>query len=377
MVMELGEMKKILYFITTSEWGGASQYVYNLCKYEKARGNKVYLVVGSIGKLSNEIQKLGIKVFIVKEVRKNISPLNDIISIFKIQKLIRKINPDIVHLNSSKAGVIGRIACRNIKNKNMKVVFTVHGWSFTDGIPSNFKKFLFRWIERLVSRFTDLFICVSNYDAKIGRRDKVLNSKSNVVVIHNGTLPPQQKAEINHAVHTPIRLVMIARFSKQKRQEQLIKALGQIDKKLFHLTFVGDGETLDECKQLVNELNLSKNITFVGFKDNVAPYLIKNDVYILTSFYEGLPLGIIEAMSFGLPIIASNVGGNSELVTNNINGYLVNNTHELIKSILLLIHDQNKIEVMGQKSYSIFLDGLTLKKNMNEVNSAYKSLFEE
>lgn len=366
-------MKKILYFITTSEWGGASRYVYELCRYEKEKGNKIYLVVGTKGELSNKVKRLGIRVFIISSVKRNISPINDFKSILTLRKLIKKINPDIIHLNSSKAGAIGRLACKSIKDTKAKVVFTVHGWAFTDGISSKLKKFLFRNIERMLSSLTDLFICVSNYDKKIGKRDKVLSCKSNVVVIHNGSERPQPSS-INHSFHYPIRLVMVARFSEQKDQESLIKAVNELSKNTYFLTFVGTGKTLEKNKKLVSDLKLNNNIKFVGFKKDVSDILISSDVFILATHYEGLPISIIEAMSYGLPVIASDVGGNNELVQNASNGYLVNNIEEMRKAISYLISNSLEVKRMGSNSLKQYIKNFTLQKSMELTDSQYDLL---
>lgn len=374
--MGLDKMKKIMYFITTSEWGGASQYVYNLCKFEKDKGNKVYLAVGSQGELSNRVKELQIPVFIVKSVKRSINPVSDIKAIFEMRELIKRINPDILHLNSSKAGIIGRVACKSIKHQKAKVVFTVHGWAFTDGVPSKFKKSLFRSAEKIVSGLADLFICVSKYDQYIGKRDKVLNNKTNSVVIYNGSQNPNSDL-INYTVHNPLKLVMVARFSPQKNQKLLIEALKKINPNSYQLTFVGDGETLIDCKRLVEQLSLSNSINFVGFKKDVGPYLVNNDVYILTTHYEGLPISIIEAMSYGLPILASDVGGNSELVTNNVNGYLVNNVNELVNSILRLISNPDRVKDMGKKSRVMFQKKFTLNKSIEGINMAYEKLLKK
>lgn len=368
------KMKKILYFITTSTWGGASQYVYDLCKYEIEKGNKVYLAVGSKGNLSKKVEKLGCKVYIIDSVKRNIDPINDMKSIFAVRKLIKDITPDIVHINSSKAGIIGRIACRNL-DPHIKVIFTVHGWAFTDGVSSRLKKSLYRIIEKSVRHFTDLFICVSYYDEKIGKREKVLDSTSNVKVIHNGSVTPSEQS-INYSVHTPLRLVMIARFSPQKDQETLINAVTNLPKDSYKLTFVGDGETLQTNKELASKYGLNHNIKFVGFKDDISNELINNDVYILSTHYEGLPISIIEAMSYGLPILATNVGGNSEMVKNNINGFLFTSKDELVDKLNYLINNPEIVKKMGQQSYRIFSDEYSLSQCLTKINNSYLELLD-
>lgn len=365
-------MKKILYFITTSNWGGASQYVYDLCKYEMKKGNKVYLAVGSEGELSKKVEELGCKVYIVNSVKRNIDPINDVRSIFAIRKLVKKVEPDIVHLHSSKAGVIGRIACCNL-NSHIKVIFTVHGWAFTDGIPSETKKRIYRMAEKVVSPLTTLFICVSYFDKRIGLRDKVLSKNSNVIVIHNGA-PEPPKGFVAHSIHKPIRLVMTARFSNQKDQMSLIRAVKNLPTDQYQLSFVGDGPNLAECKRLADGLGLTSNIKFVGFQRNVRAFLEENDIYVLTSHYEGLPLSIIEAMSFRMPVIASDVGGNKELIKNKENGFLVHNVEELTKSLLFFINNPNEIKKMGEKSFSLYKNDYKLEDRLEEIDRAYNDL---
>lgn len=362
---------KIMYFITTSNWGGASKYVYELCKYEVERGNDVYFVTGAQGLLLEKVKELGnVKTFVIDSVNRSIDPINDLKSIFIIRRLVSQIKPDIVHLNSSKAGIIGRLACIG---KKTKVVFTVHGWSFTDGIGSNLKKFIYKNIEKSVSRFTDLFICVCEYDKKLGINKKVLNSKTPVVVIYNGSSKPVDN-EVNFSIHDPIRLVMVARFSPQKNQRALIEALKDFPKDKYHLVFVGEGETMLSCKKLVKSLDLKDNIEFLGFKDDVTQELIANDACLLITHYEGLPISIIEAMSYGMPVIASDVGGNRELVINNKNGYLVNNIKDIQNSITNLINNPDLVKQMGETSYKLYKDKFTISRNTESVNKEYERL---
>lgn len=366
---------KILYCITSSSWGGAQLHVLELCADQLARGNEVTFIVGNKGPLLDKVKQLkGVKVILLPSLVREISPTNDIKAIVELRKIIKSESPDIVHLHSSKAGVIGRLSSIGLRKK-IKVVFTVHGWAFTDGVSSRLKKSLYRIIEKSVRHFTDLFICVSYYDEKIGKRDKVLDSKSNVKVIHNGSTTPSEQS-INYSVHMPLRLVMIARFSPQKDQETLINAVTKLPKDSYKLTFVGDGETLQTNKELVSKYGLNHNIKFAGFKDDISDELINNDVYILSTHYEGLPISIIEAMSYGLPILATNVGGNSEMLENNINGFLFTSKDELAEKLNYLINNPETVKKMGQESYRIFSDEYSLSQCLTKINNSYLELLD-
>lgn len=366
---------KILYCITSSSWGGAQLHVLELCADQLARGNEVTFIVGNKGPLLDKVKQLkGVKVILLPSLVREISPTNDIKAIVELRKIIKSESPDIVHLHSSKAGVIGRLSSIGLRKK-IKVIFTVHGWAFTDGVSSRLKKSLYRIIEKSVRHFTDLFICVSYYDEKIGKREKVLDSTSNVKVIHNGAVTPSEQS-INYSVHTPLRLVMIARFSPQKDQETLINAVTNLPKNSYKLTFVGDGETLQTNKELASKYGLNHNIKFVGFKDDISNELINNDVYILSTHYEGLPISIIEAMSYGLPILATNVGGNSEMVKNNINGFLFTSKDELVDKLNYLINHPETVKKMGQQSYRIFSDEYSLSQCLTKISNSYLELLD-
>ena len=366
---------KILYCITSSSWGGAQLHVLELCADQLARGNEVTFIVGNKGPLLDKVKQLkGVKVILPPSLVREISPTNDIKAIVELRKIIKSESPDIVHLHSSKAGVIGRLSSIGLRKK-IKVIFTVHGWAFTDGVSSRLKKSLYRIIEKSVRHFTDLFICVSYYDEKIGKRDKVLDSTSNVKVIHNGSTTPSEQS-INYSVHMPLRLVMIARFSPQKDQETLINAVTKLPKDSYKLTFVGDGETLQTNKELVSKYGLNHNIKFAGFKDDISDELINNDVYILSTHYEGLPISIIEAMSYGLPILATNVGGNSEMLENNINGFLFTSKDELAEKLNYLINNPETVKKMGQESYRIFSDEYSLSQCLTKINNSYLELLD-
>lgn len=366
---------KILYFITTSNWGGASEHVFELCKYEEKLGNSVTFVTGSKGELLNRIETIpNVSTRVIDSVKRKISPLNDIRSVLVLRKLIKKINPDIIHLHSSKAGILGRLAAIGL---DCKVIFTVHGWSFTDGISSRFRKKVFKYIEKIVAPLADLYICVSNYDKQIAYREKVLNpNKNKVVVVHNGAPLNKDCASFStNNISKITKFIMVARFSNQKDQIGLIKACGLLSSEdKFRLTFVGSGPNLEKCKALVQKMGLGNSIQFLGFKRNVNTYLKKNDVFVLSTHYEGLPISIIESMSVGMPIIASNVGGNKELVFNKKNGFLVNNEKELVRALKYFIDNKKEIIRMGKKSQKIYLRDFTLSKNLNNIHRQYKTL---
>lgn len=361
---------KILYCITSSSWGGAQLHVLELCQDQVKRGNEVYFIVGNKGLLLDKIRKIkGIHTYVLPSLHREVSPINDVKAIFQLRKLIKNISPDILHLHSSKAGTLGRLAAIGL---NCKVIFTVHGWAFTDGNGKESQRSLYRFVEKLVEPLTNLYICVSEYDKQIGYRDKVLKKRDNVLVVHNGV--PKHSLKKRERFNIPIKIIMVARFSPQKNQEMLIRSLRKIDKSKFQLAFVGDGETLNHNKKLVKKLGLEDNTKFYGFQQDVLSFLEKSDLYILTTHYEGLPISIIEAMSCSLPIIASDVGGNSELVRNGFNGFLISSIQELEKRLNILLDNPKLLKKMGDNSFKFFNKKFELARCLNTVNNCYEQI---
>lgn len=364
---------KILYCITQAKWGGAQAHVFELIKDQLNRKNDVYLVVGENGVLVDRLHEIGFSNIYILSYMKRAIGVNDIFAVFALRRFIKKIKPDLIHLHSSKAGIIGRIAASFTK---CRVVFTIHGWSFTDGIAAK-KKNVYRIIEKFMMYFTDLVICVSQFDFKIGVRDGVIKpQKKNAVVIHNGVSIPKKINNIdNDTKSSKIKIVMTARFSFQKDQDTLIKAISSIKSKKVEMIFVGDGETLKLCKALVNRLHLTSTVRFEGFQANVDKYLENCNIFVLSTHYEGLPISIIEAMSHKLPIIATNVGGINELVVDGENGFLCNGSvADMSEKLNLLIQNTNLCKKMADKSFDIYINEYVLADKLNKINYEYEQL---
>lgn len=365
---------KILYGITSSNWGGAQENVFQLISHRLKKNDNVVLVVGNKGALTAKVKSEfpQVKIYIINTMVRNINFIKDIKSMVTFRKIIRKEKPDIIHLHSSKAGVIGRIAGGNNK---AKTIYTVHGWPFTNKDGSVLKNSIFSFIERSLSSVTDYYICVSRYDECLGVKKKIFSKgENNYETIHNAIKKHNDVFRRGKLAGGALNIIMVARFSPQKDQEGLIRVLSKLDKKSYKMTFVGDGPTLAKNKALCERLNISDRVNFLGFKENVISLLNQNDLFILSSHYEGLPYSIIEAMSTGLPIIASNVGGNNELVANNVNGYLYDSYKDLYLRLRELIGDKEKVKKMGEESYRMFEDNFQIEKQMKKVDKVYNLL---
>ncbi|MGP6379010.1 glycosyltransferase family 4 protein [Yersinia bercovieri] len=359
---------RVLYIITrANEIGGAQVHVKDLCIKLLAEGHKPEVIVGESGLLVDMLKSKGINVHILPSLVRDISPLKDISCIFKLRKLVKKINPDIVTLHSSKAGIIGRLS---LIFSGIPVVFTVHGWSFADGVSKSKKRF-YILIERAVSLFTDIIITVSKQDKELALKYKVA-SNSKQIVIHNGI--SKKSIETRNTVNSEcIRLISVARFCEQKDHETLLNSLYLLKNESWHLSLVGKGPNLDKIKKLAVTLGLDNKIDFLGERTDVENLIASSDVFLLISNWEGFPISILEGMRASLPVIASDVGGINESVENGVTGYLVKKADvlALTECIKKLISDRTLRLYMGKNGCESFNNKFTFDHMYNKTKEVY------
>ncbi|KKW67229.1 hypothetical protein AAV94_11610 [Lampropedia cohaerens] len=312
---------KILYIITQSESiGGASLHLLDLAEGIQQRGHQVLLAAGGAGLLAQHARKRELLYLPLTSLVRDISIAKDIKAVGELTALIRREKPDIVHLHSSKAGVIGRIAAKLTRTP---CVFTAHGWAFTEGISPR-KRQLYRLIEKYCAGLAQRIITVSNYDRHLAIDLKVAPPQK-LITIHNGVhdTPIRRQPIILLPGDAPIRFIMVARFQAPKQQMALIQALTSSNLDDWQLSLPGAGPLLNTAQMLAREVDREQRVSFPGECNDIAQRLADADVFVLISAWEGLPLSIIEAMRAGLPVVASDVGGVRELVVHGETGLLV------------------------------------------------------
>jgi glycosyltransferase involved in cell wall biosynthesis len=171
---------------------------------------------------------------------------------------------------------------------------------------------------------------------------------------------------------------IVGRLSEEKRHIDLLNAFEEVLKTFpdASLLIVGDGYLRKNLEKKVTEMHLANNITFTGFQENVFTYLKKMDVFVLPSRTEGTPLSILEAMSVGIPVIATNVGGIPEIVIDNETGLLVSpeSPLDLANSIKKLLSNPRMMNKMGQKAKALVLQRFNPINFIREHEAVYKSL---
>lgn len=357
---------KVLYVITRSDvMGGASVHLLDLVSGLKQRGYETEVLAGGEGVLQTIAQARGIEVRSLRYLVRNISPVSDFMAFFELKRHIKQINPDLVHLHSSKAGLIGRIVCAYLR---VPCVFTAHGWAFTEGVSENSRK-IYKTLERLVASLSRRIIAVSEYDRQLALKNGV-GSAELIVTVRNG-VPDKNQGYLRDTGQESVRLIMVARFEAPKDQKRLIAILATLKHLKWTLELVGDGPELLSAQILSNSLGLQDRVIFSGACSDVPARLSKADAFILLSKWEGLPLTILEAMSLNLPVIASDVGGVNETIDTE-SGILVTDDYSISKALTHIITEPELRLSMGNAARQRYEQFFTVGRMLDDTQAIYE-----
>lgn len=380
-------MPKILYFITQSEFGGAQRYVFDLVS--NLRGEfQVAVAIGeqkNNGILAKILQKNNIEYFIISHLKRNISPINDVIAFFKIIKLIKKYQPDIIHLNSSKISILGSLASLLAGRKSLRVIYTVHGWVFNEPLPAWLKSFYLR-AEKFTAKFKNKIICVSEYDKQVALNYKIAPAEK-LVTVHNGlgSINFYTKEEARKTLNYQNQNLLIGSIGnlyKTKGYEYLIEAADiLINKNRISASFIiiGDGSERKNLKSLIKKYHLENNFILTGQVDEAAKLLKAFDIYVCSSVKEGLPYSVLEAMAAGLPIVAAKVGGIPEMIVDpstdlkQANGLIATpaDAEDLAKKIKEFAIDKTLSTILGKKAEQGVSQNFGLEKMVEATKNVY------
>ncbi len=292
---------RVLIVITLAEVGGAQTYVMSLLPALTARFDVTVAAWGP-GPLRAAAERAGATYVPLQWVRRELNPWHDLRGLLELIGLFRRTRPQLVHANSSKAGVLGRLAA--VIARVPVRVFTVHGWAFKayHGLPSR----LYLWADRAMRPLTTSIVCVSDTERAAGLRARTCTA-AQTTVIRNAVETEDVPAAT--LAGRPPRVVSVGRLKEPKTFDTLLRALALLDQSTFRASIVGDGPDRAELETLA-----SPSVELLGERDDVAQLLAESDVFVLSSASEGMPMSVLEAMAAGLPIVASAVGGVPELV---------------------------------------------------------------
>lgn len=378
-------MKRKVMIISETTSGGVRKHILDLLlnldieKYELyfayslKRADETMMM--NISKLKNR----GIHLIELKYMNREINLIQEMKALNELNKIIRQISPDIVHCHSSKAGAIGRISAKVSGIK--KIYYTPHAYIMQNPSINKIKKIIFTNIERVLSRHcTTKTINVSNGEKNFAEK---LNIDKNIKfqVIYNGVDEEithgnivQLKKELD-IEEEDIVVGVAARMDDQKDPFTFIKIAEKVSSKNENIKFIyiGDGEYKNKIETYIAENSLEKNIKLLGFRNDTEQLLQIMDIYLVTSLYESMPYSLIEALKYGLPIVATNTIGNNEIVIERNNGLMFNikDVDEGASKIKEIIKDKEKIHFMSKNSYKLFKCKFLLDNMINKVEALY------
>lgn len=327
-------MQKALLVITKSNWGGAQRYVFDLATTLPKDEYAVSVVLGGTGlpgapggRLEDELRRRDIRTLFVSAFMRDVSLLNEWRVLRHLWDLFAVERPNVVHLNSSKAGGLGALAARLAGVP--RIVFTVHGapWEEDRGPMSRALIRFFSWLtflmcHRIITISTDAF-------ERIGAMPMCAQK---VRLVHNGISALQflDRAEARAALapEAPADLFLIGAVGEltwNKGYHVLLRAARTLKRRghAFLLCIIGEGEERTFLETMIEEENLQDVVRLIGFKPDAYQYLKAFDLFALSSLKEGLPYVALEAGQAGLPLVASAVGGIPDLIGDRVSGLRV------------------------------------------------------
>lgn len=301
--------------------------------------------------------------------------IGNIKAYYQLDKIIKELQPEVIHCNTPIGGVLGRL-CGH-KNKVDKIIYTAHGFHFYKGAPL-INNVVYKTIERILAHYTDVLITMNEEDFQSAKKLK-LKANGNVYKVNGVGINTEEYCNVKvdrNEYRKSLGLkeddfvcIAMGDLIKRKNFPTAIKAIGKCNNSQIHYLICGTGPELENLKKLSNQLNVEKQIHFLGFRNDIKELLSISDCFLFTSLQEGLPRSLMEAMASGLPCIVSDIRGNNDLIKNGINGFLVLNINDLKDKILTLYKNvelRNKISITNKKTITRY-DTCNVEKQILKV----------
>lgn len=380
--------KKILYVITKSNFGGAQRYVFDLAQAFHAKQYDVVVALGGTGKRGDEkgtlaslLDAQNIKTIFVPHFARDIFFINDILAFFELIQIIQTEKPDVLHTNSSKAGGLGALAGRLCGVK--KIIFTSHGLTFDESWRPWWQRLLIRyttWLTILLSHNT---ILISSDNLKTARGLGFVTNKLSLIYngIGNPRYAPRADARLtitelsSNKPQFDCWVGMVAELHPNKNIDVAIKAVAALVEKNIHveLFVIGAGEMREQLQSLAIQRGIAKQVHLLGFVMDASRFVTAFDTFILTSKKEGLPYVLLEAGKGGVACIASDIGGNRDIIDHKENGFLVEqNETSLADAIQLYCEDRELRERHARALQSKIETTFSIETMTTETKSLYQ-----
>lgn len=384
----MSKKKKILFCITKGNFGGAQRYVYDLATNLPKSQFEAMVACGT-KEGTSLIQKLAernVRTITLESSEREINLKNDLKTLRTLIEIIKEEKPEIVHLNSSKMGLLGSFAVFILKltGKHRAIsVFTAHNWAFNEKNRPLFSRIIHYIGHYWTVVFCDITIAVSE---KIKRDIAWVPGwhflKDKIKVIYNGSenfrmLSKKEARQFLAGADDKKTIIFsVSELHPNKGVDVALKALAMLPKekrvKIIYC-IAGSGEERDKLQNMAKNIDILDTVKFLEFVPDAKKYLSGADIFLLPSRNEAFPYVILEAGIAGMPIIATSVGGIPEIIKDMQNGILVHprNPKEIAEAIIYLLDHKEKQEEFGNEIKKTVTNFFSLDRMLSETLKIY------
>jgi glycosyltransferase involved in cell wall biosynthesis len=386
-----GEPVRVLRLIARLNMGGPALHVAYLTKGLEERGYETTLAAGSLARgessMSFVARELGVDVLTIPQLHREVSLLWDPVSVVRLVGLIRRLRPHILHTHTAKAGALGRFAALLAGDARPPViVHTFHGHVLR-GYFDPVRTFVFRLLERLTARETTRLVAVSPevrddlVALGVAPQEKFSVIRLGIGLDSRITDGGGSRQELRRLYGVPEdRFVVgwIGRMTAIKRVEDILLAFRELRGRGLDTTLcvVGDGPDRESVERRAHELGVARHVLFVGYQREIAPYYAFLDALLLPSANEGTPVVAIEALAARRPVVATDVGGVSDVVREGVDGFLVRvgDVTAMADSLERLARDPELRARMGDEGHERVTARYRVERLVDDVDELYREL---
>ena len=403
---------RILRIIARLNVGGPAIQAISLSGDLNKDNYKTLLVCGKVGPYEGDMsylaRKKGVHSRTLSRFGREISPIDDLNSLWALRTIIKQFRPHIIHTHTAKAGTLGRLAgvlfnMTRPSDVKAKLVHTFHGHTFHSYF-SGLRTFFFIQIERFLSKLTDKIVVISPLQKEdICRTFKIAPPEKVTIIPLGFELTPfigceKRRSKIRDQyfpfdTEETLLVGIIGRLTHVKNHRMFLDAVKYLKdlKKIrfFRFIIIGDGELKEDLMMYAAELELEESVVFTGWQKDMPLFYGAMDIVALTSLNEGTPVTLIEAMAAAKPVVATNVGGVSDLLGmvdgRSTEGYIVAQNGILVpagkaeilaKALLFLLENRDKSKEMGKRGREYVLNHYSMERLVKDIESLYKELLE-
>jgi glycosyltransferase involved in cell wall biosynthesis len=375
---------RIVRIIARLNVGGPAIHVALLTEKLSALGYVSTLVCGTInadeGDMIYYAESHGVQPLILPELGRTLNPLRDVITIWKLYRLLRRLKPDVVHTHTAKAGFVGRIAAWLAGVP--VIVHTFHGHVF-QGYFSPRTTQIFITLERLTARISDTVITLTEGLRRELADEYRITPSAHITVLPLGLdLAPfaavqRKNGAFRRAHNIPANAPLIGivgRLVPVKNHALFLQAAAQIYRQIpvARFVIVGDGELRAEIEAQAQALGLTDALTFTGWVRDLVPIYADLDALVISSLNEGTPVSVIEALTVGCPVVTTAVGGLPDLLDQGALGTLVpsGDANALAAGVIKVLRQPPD----GTPASTLMLDRYGIDRLVQDLNSLYRGL---